>query len=213
MAHLLSALPEPEELYLSLEHPERNPTGMFEYKANDIEINLGTELVDAIVIFKPIFDARDKKKIKAVLSPDGTHITVTEPSVPTYLVDHVSQIHQMDRSDMCIPSKRAHQVIATDIKSKEARQTKKSLYFFPAGMRCKTNHFSNTVSKLKNNFRLMDVVLMKDAAGKEVKQLVSFIFWKVTINQESRHLKRQNSDDSEDLADTFKRMSAMNTGN
>jgi hypothetical protein len=75
-AALPALYPTEEEYTLNLEYPERNAAGMLVFRANDIEIK--NELVDVIRIYKPLFDMRDILKTKAVLSPDGDYIKVTD---------------------------------------------------------------------------------------------------------------------------------------
>ena len=82
-----------EEHTLNLEYPERNTGGMLVLRANDIEVD--SELIDSITIFKPLFDLRDYKKTKAILHENGGGISVFEPSVPTYLVNKVQKIHKL----------------------------------------------------------------------------------------------------------------------
>jgi hypothetical protein len=58
----------------SVKSIKRNPDRMFIYHTNHME--KGSKLVDCIRIVKPLFNARDFTKTKAVLSPDGDFIFV-----------------------------------------------------------------------------------------------------------------------------------------
>lgn len=177
---------------------------MFIYRTNDIE--KGLELVDSIRIYKPLFDARDFKKTKAVLSPDGDYIKITEPSTPAYLIKEVDILHDLEGTNQCIPSLREHKIIATDIKTKDWRQTKSTILTLPDDLACKIDHFGNTKGKLKANFRMQ-----KLKVSGSLEQVITFVFWQVAIDREARRLERQDSDDSEDAYDNAaKRMSGLN---
>jgi hypothetical protein len=79
---------------LSMDYPKRNPNGMMVFHANDMKVD--KELIDCITIYKPLFNARDIKKTKAMLHEDGGGILVTEPSVPTYMIKKVKEIHSVE---------------------------------------------------------------------------------------------------------------------
>jgi hypothetical protein len=72
----------------------------------------------------------------------------------------------------------AHRAAATDIKSKEICCNKRVELLFPNGITCKWDHFSNQKGKLKNNVRMMKVVVANKDLGSKVTQLVLFLFWK-----------------------------------
>jgi hypothetical protein len=166
-------------------------------RGNDIKI--GSELIDAITIYKPLFDMRDRKKTKAVLHEDGGGITITEPSVASFLIKEVAELHMLEEPTNCVPTEQAHKIAATDIQTREIRKNKQVHLMFPDGITCKLDHFNNKNGKLKNNFRLLKVIVEKKAdPANNIIQLIPFIFWKVTIDGESRHLERQTSDDDDD---------------
>jgi len=193
-----------------LNHPERNPGGLLVVRANNIKVD--KELIDAITFYKPLFDMRDSKKVKAVLHENGGGLTITEPSVPTYLVKEVVEIHLLEGDKDCVPTQQAHSIAATNIQTKEARQDKQVHLMFPAGIICKLDHFNGKKNrKLKNNFRMIETIVEKrKSPDKDRVQLTPFIVWKLTIDGEARHLEQQASDDSDDDWDAAsKRMSSM----
>jgi hypothetical protein len=187
-----------EDYDLSIDYPERNPYGMFAFRTNDVL--LGTELIDIISIYKPLVDSRDKKGTKATLHEDGCGFTVTEPSVPSFLIKNVLEIHALEGNDVCQPTKQTHQVAANNIFSKAVRQNKQVNFMFPDGITCSADNFNNQKNgKLKNQFRVLDVLVLAAAGGRPaIKETIPFIFWKITIENEARHLERQQSEDSDD---------------
>ena len=200
-----------EEYTLNLKYPELNPNGMMVFRANDIECN--TELIDTITIYKPLFDGRDIKKTKAVLHEDGGGITITEPHVPHYMINEVKQIHQLEGQEgLCIPTMRVHRIAATDIRTKPMRREKQVALYFPDESTCKIDNVNkHSGNKLKNNFRMLNIVLSeKGEDGEPLVQLVPFLYWKLTIDGETRQLERSTSEDSDDdFTQAQSRMSSM----
>jgi hypothetical protein len=144
-------------------------------------------------------------KTKAVLSPDGDYIKVTEPSIPTYLRKDVEAIHKLEGT-VCIPVKREHKIIATDIKTKDWQQSKETILNLPEGVICKADYFGNTKGRLKNEFRTIQFKV-----SDSMNQVAPFLFWQISIDREARRLERQDSEDSEDpFAAAQKRMSEIN---
>jgi hypothetical protein len=200
-----------EEYILNLKYPELNPNGMMVFRVNDIEHN--GELIDTITIYKPLFDGRDIKKTKAHLHEDGGGITITEPPVPHYMINDVKAIHQLEgKEGLCLSTMRVHRITATDIKTKPMRCEKQSTLYFPDEVTCKMDNFNkHGGNKLKNNFRMLNIVLSeKGEDGEPLVQLVPFLYWRLTIDGESRHLERSTSEDSDDnFTQAQSRMSSM----
>jgi hypothetical protein len=205
---ILPALPDIEEIILNLDQPEQNCNGMLVLKTVDIMVG-DTEQIDVITIFKPLYDPRDIKNIKAVLDADGGAITLTEPVVPCYFLKEVKEMHTLEDAlaggtKGCILTKRSHMLAATNVQAKDLRAQKKTILRFPEGIICK----HDGKGKLKNNFRMLKA---KMSAGEP--HPVQWVFWKLIIDSERRHLERQASEDSDDgFAEAQKRMSAMNVG-
>ena len=120
-----------ERFDLNLQNGECNPHQMLVTRVNDITV--GNQMIDAIVIYKPIADARDFKKVKAVLNSDGNGIVVMEPTIPSYLLEDVASLHI---GEPCVKTENAHRVIATAIANKSFRAKRwlstVSLKTFPA---------------------------------------------------------------------------------
>jgi hypothetical protein len=202
---VLPGMPDDEEIVLNIGNPERN-NSMLVLRTDDVMLSK-VEQIDQITIMKPLCDPRDIKHIKAVLDPDGRSIILIEPVVPTFMLKEVKAMHAMDDfggKEHCVLTKRSHQIAATNVQTNELRATKRTLLHFPDGIVCKT---VDKKAKLKNNFRMMQI----DAGEKGQQNLhpIQWVFWKLTIDSESRLLERQDSDDSDDLTDAMKRMSAM----
>jgi hypothetical protein len=100
---ILPALPDIEEIILNLDQPEQNCNGMLVLKTVDIMVG-DTEQIDVITIFKPLYDPRDIKNIKAVLDADGGAIALTEPVVSCYFLEEVKEMHTLE----CWGNKRLH---------------------------------------------------------------------------------------------------------
>jgi hypothetical protein len=105
-------------------------------------------------------------------------------------------IHKLEGSNNC--TEQDHRIAATAIQTKEVHGSKKVHLMFPDGVTCKSNHHNNKNGKLKNNFRLLTPIIEKKANPKDnIIQTVPCLFWEVTSDGESCHLKRQTSDDDD----------------
>jgi hypothetical protein len=202
-----------EEHTLNLDYPERNPGGMMAFLTTNVKKN-DDELIDVIRITKPLLDSRDKDAIKAKLHDDGSGFTLFEPATPSFMIKEVLEIHALDLEESCEREKEMHQVVANDISLKEARQNKQVTFEFPDGITCNTDNFANHKSGLLNKeFRLLDVLVDgvkgTDSAVMETK---SFVFWKLTVDTEARHLKAKAPSEQSDYAKARARMSSMNLG-
>jgi hypothetical protein len=188
-----------DQVTLNLDFPEMNPAGMMAFRVNNIEIDK-KELIDSISIYMPLCDGRDYKNIKAVLHDNGGGFLVTEPAVPFYMIKEVAQLHSLEGKNVCEDAMKMHKMVATAI-SKKQRHEKQVHFLFPDGIVCKANHFSNSKAKMKMNFRMMDILLKKgdpQLQTADVVQTVAFVFWRIAIDQEARHLERAASEDLED---------------
>jgi hypothetical protein len=127
-------------------------------------------------------------------------------SVNTVRSREVTDLHDLEASSTSIHSMRQHKIIATNIKTKDWRQMKVMILTLPDDMICKIDHFSNAKGKLKANF-WMQKLKVKGS----FKQVVTFVFWQVVIDQEACCLERQDSEDSDDAFEqAHKCMSGMN---
>ena len=54
------------------------------------------EVVDVVSVYKCAVDARDAMAIKAEMLEDGTDILVSQPSVPSFLIKDVNQMHELE---------------------------------------------------------------------------------------------------------------------
>ena len=201
---VLPGMPDDEEIVLDVGNPERNKT-MLVLRTD----NMHVEQIDQIAIFQPLCDPRDIKLAKAVLDPDGRSIILTEPVLPTFMVKEVKAMHAMEGcfgKAQCMLATRSHQVAATNIQANELRAMKRTMLHFPDGIVCKS---MDTKAKLKNNFRMMKINAA--AKGDEPNLInIQWVCWKLNVDSESRLLERQDLEDSDDLNDAVKRMSAMN---
>lgn len=174
-------------------------------------IVVDNELVDSLVIYKPLFDIRDATskniKIKASLLFDGTGIMVTEPKVPSYFYKEVEKIHLLEGLHGCETMRSAHHVAAKDIRNQTHRQQKRVLLRFPEGVTCKVGHFNGATSsndnKLKNNLRMMEMPVNKQ--GNQIAT-VQFIYWRVVIEGTHRCLNSDGEESDDCLEDAVKRM-------
>jgi hypothetical protein len=170
-----------------------------------------TQLIDALVIFKPIFDVRDakgKNKIRASMLPDGDGIVVTEPTLPTFMMEMTNEMHALEGEDNgCVPTYQAHRVAVTDIKKSAGRQTKEVVLRFPDGIRCKMEHFNGKKDglKLSNNLRILPGELGTGGAD----TTFAYIFWKLPIDEKQRLLQEEAEDSDDDLDEALLRMSKM----
>jgi hypothetical protein len=90
----------------------------------------GSEMVDVITIYNPLYDARDNTMTKGGLSSDGKFITVTEASTPTYLVKEAKAVHGLEGTHVCEATMRSHQVAANGISTKDSHKLKKYILYF-----------------------------------------------------------------------------------
>jgi hypothetical protein len=184
-----------EEFLLNWEEPQKN-NGMLVYLC---DVVVGNEMVESVTILKPIFDMRDakNKNITATLLGDGSGIRVSEPTVPSCLLDG-------PHGD-CRLSKIAHAVVAKSIKKKEAglartRQFKTVILRFPDGKTCNSKHFNKKGTHfLNNNIEVKGL----DIKGKDPKKIlmeskVAFMTWKVAVDGTTRDFNDSDDEDGDD---------------
>jgi hypothetical protein len=205
-----------EEHDLDFGFPERNPTGVFAFLTPNVMLH-SKEVVDVVWIYKCAVDARDAMDIKAQMLEDGTGILVTQPSVPSFMIKDVKQMHDADMAEaFAEPLLRDHLVQANAIDKRKERQSQQVEYKFPPGITCNTNHFKSKPSdnRLRNNKRLCKVTVIPGAAKGDPPiqtQDIPFILWRMTVDKEDRHVEQQDSDSDEDLATMYARTSNMQT--
>jgi hypothetical protein len=172
------------------------------------------EVVDVVLVYKCAVDARDAMDIKAEMLEDGTGILVSQPSVPSFLIKDVKQMHEYDKKEGFAESlMQDHLVTANAIDKRKERQTQQVEYRFPAGITCNTKHFKNKPAdnRLRNNKRLCTVTVIPGATKADdpiQEQDIPFILWRMTVDKEDRHVE-QDSDSDEDLASMYARTSNM----
>lgn len=194
-----------DEFTLDLKRPSANHNGMLVLRSDNLVS--GRDMIDCITIIKPLFDARDKLHVKAELLGDGTGFQVTEPSIPTYMVKDVEGMGILESEDEFENAVRAHHKVATTRTKDHLRRTK---FFFPDNIRCKVGKVPGVSLKMKNQFRLIKV----SGAGKvstQAPQILAYIVWRLIVDGETRMIEKQESEDSDDYEQAYKRMSNMST--
>jgi hypothetical protein len=194
------------EFNLDFDKPEKNPFGIMVFRANAVEHD--GQLIDKVTIMKPLYDPRDRKSLKATLDEDGTGITYTELSSPSYLFKDADLIHETEKEHTtaglaCEKTCQAHQVAANSIQSKEELRLQRVRLNFPDEVSCKIftqadKKASKKGNKLKNNFRMVEVKIGESADCENLMWEAPYVVWVFVINSEARHLKRQESEDSDD---------------
>jgi hypothetical protein len=172
------------------------------------------EVVDVVSVYKCAVDSRDAMAIKAEMLEDGTGILVSQPSLPSFLVKDVKQMHELDKDEGFTKSlMRDDLVMANAIDKRKERQTQQVKSRFPPGITCITKHFKNKPAnnKLRNNKRLCTVTVIPGAtkgAAPIQTQYIPFILWRMTVDKEDCHVELvDDSDSDEDLASMYVRTS------
>jgi hypothetical protein len=134
---LLYYLSEPHEMELDFVHPENNQ-GMLVLKGS--EILVGQEVVDAITIIRPLEDVEDFRqgRIKARLLADRTGIRISLPAAPAFLIEakDINALYELDGRNACAATKRAHDIVATDIQVDDEHQIRHIIAYFLEGITC-----------------------------------------------------------------------------
>jgi hypothetical protein len=174
-----------DEYTIDIKRPENHKNGIMVLRGYKI-VN-GKEVIDFLTIYKPLFDVRDanESKIKASLLSDGTGITITEPTLPTYFFTEVKEMHDLEGDDLCVPLFRAHAVAATGIKMRDSGRLIQSTLRFPVGIKCYSEHVNSSDKnsnslRLKSNLRVLKVDV-GELNGSPIENCVHYIFWKVAI--------------------------------
>jgi hypothetical protein len=193
------------------------------------DVKFEDEILNTLTIYIPVPDARDgkQKKYKATLLSDGSGIRVMMPSMPFYFIQAVDAIHSLEvggdtdagsaSTAICEQTKLKHLALATAMRTTRTRQVKELVFRFPDKMTCTNSHYNKRKSpadlKLKNNLRMLDVEVDKDADGDPVIHTMTFIFWKVVIEGEVQKLEAAaDSESDDDWTEATKRMSHMRLG-
>jgi hypothetical protein len=199
------ALPDDEPILLNVEHPHKNSHWILPIKSSSIKVGDDKAVVEALTVYMPVFDSRDimKKKYQATLLSDGSGISVTIPTLFLAILDQVEEIHALEHHALCEQTKTQHAVAATYVKSKPERLTKTLILKFPRGMTGNNKHFNGknassdeSILKLKNHYRILDIVVGTDEDDDEEIETINFIWWKVVIGEPQR--LADESDESED---------------
>jgi hypothetical protein len=184
---LFSPLSEKDiEYELNVERPECNQGGVFPILSKGIKVDKA--IVDKLTIYCPFLDLRDykAKKFKAQLLRDMSGVVVTLPTIPTFLINNVTQLHALEGGEGCVATERSHKVVGVGIKGNDSAQYKQITYRFPKGMTCNNKRFNdNRVSgdlTLSNKLRVLKVAVGADSAGSAMTQLNSFVFWELVID-------------------------------
>ena len=204
-----------EEYELNFQYPERNPPGLFAFMTPNVMLE-SKEMVDVVSVYKCMVDARDLLVTTAEMLEDGTGILVSQPSLPSFLIKEVKQIHESEKKEFfCESLMRDHLVMANAIDKRKERQPQEVELKFPPGITCNTKHFKNKAAdnRLKNNMRLCKTTVIPGATKTDAPdqtQEIPYILWRMTVDKEDRHVEfAADSDSDDDLIAMYKRTSKI----
>ena len=206
---------------LDLDNPEDNPHNLFAFKVDRIVCTAEDILCDAIVVFLPVFDARDaaSKLVKLEVNDDGSSFLIDMPKTPLYLLDQVKAIHGLEDKDTCIMTMLQHGETATALHKDKNRRILKVEAELPDGMTVNTTRFNEMKGKkkpgnerkVKNNFRLIKVCIGKTSGGDEIFQDVPFFYWKFVVEGSERPIDIDEEEEEEEdiVSQAVSRMSKL----
>jgi hypothetical protein len=167
---------------LDFVHPENNQ-GMLVLKGS--EILVGQEVVDAITIIRPLEDVEDFRqgRIKARLLADRTGIRISLPAAPAFLIEakDINALYELDGRNACAATKRAHDIVATDIQADDERRVRHIVAYFPEGITCSNRLFNDGMhgNDLKTYLQVYkNTVLSK---GKRIASPKPLVHWKLVL--------------------------------
>lgn len=133
---------------INLDMPEQN-NGIFPILA--LEVVVGTEKMNCLNIIVPLVDPRDLKRThySAKLLPDYSGIIITEPTQPHFIYNSIKEMYNIKKKETCKQTHLTHAAVGTAIHENISRQTKKTVWKFPSGMKC-TNEYFNEDFRLRN---------------------------------------------------------------
>jgi hypothetical protein len=179
---------------IHLEFPKQN-NGLLVVQGENIMVNSDKEVVDALTFLYPLSDPNNLLYLKAVLLPNGSGISLMEPTVTEYFWKWVVMIHNQETTEACEKMVTEHRNNAAALKKAETHRTKKILLEFPGGMRCKADHFSSKILKLKVPYRELEIPIRNSISN---KRFVQYAWWKVAINGRECVLESAGSWNDED---------------
>ena len=110
------------------------------------------------------------------------------PKAPTFLLDSVKQIHQLEGEGICLTSSRKHGEEGAEILADENCRVLKLGLSLPDGMLVSIDRFNEVIEngfvvgkQLQSHFRILEVPFAKNEHGDSVTQLIPFIHWKFLI--------------------------------
>jgi hypothetical protein len=192
---------------VNLYDPDLNINGMMWLKNDDVTIN--NEVFTMLTIIKPLYDPRDYHDEKLTLDSENSNILHhTGTVVPSFAINNVDMVHEQEEDDdnpevINFPRK-LHKTTATAIKGNDKRRLRMTNYKLPFGL--KLDHFGNTVSELKKNYRTVEFDISSDGS---IKHTACYIYWKVLVDGESRRLEPDAKQVDNPFAEAQKRMSKL----
>jgi hypothetical protein len=196
-----------------LSRPEASEDGMLWFR--DDKVVMGKEAVSILTGYLPLADPRDFTKIRLYLDFDGgsnsaTALFLEKPKIPGFFVDHVEKIHKQEiecspapeHPDVFKSTKTSHQIMANQLKSNENRLMSISRFKLPGDLAVKVDHFGNSSSEIKKNYRQVKVEVTA-----QFKATCSYIFFKILIDGEAARLEPDAVAANDVFMDAMKRMS------
>lgn len=192
-----------EEYTLNFDFPEQNRSGVMAFKV--AEIPVGKVRLNALFIYKPLFDCQDN--VNASLLEDGTGIVVTEPTIPSYMVDQHEKMHTLESqespSELYLAAFHAHTVLVALLRKENKRTTKKSILRFPDNIKCTLEHFNvRDGQKLENKFRLLPDL---DAIENETT-FNNYVVWILAVENTIQSLDLVGKDSKADISNAINRL-------
>jgi hypothetical protein len=203
------------EFTLNYLQPERNH-GFFAMRVMNVVV--GDERMDAIVIIKPLYDPRDAKEetmFNAKLLPNRTGIEVTEPSLPFYLQNSIKDVNNAEKhflksnagGSICKATALEYKTQAVDFSQSEYRRTKTTILRFPYNIKGCNDYLNNNDTKKSKHAHKYNLhthrrfVPQQIPLGKtqEIAWCGSYVYWKIVINGTVRSTEVEKTVDSDEL--------------
>jgi hypothetical protein len=199
---------------INFEQPEKNPHGYFCIRAQ--KIDKGSEQLDALVIYKALYDPRDAKAGNFVMEllPDRTGVTVTEPTVAHAFVNDVLQIHknEIKTGKFCKMTEQEHKMQSAILLQNPDRLQMVRTIKFPNGMTCSADVFSSKDSKNKQLVvegfcRFLPTEMKMGESSNKAKFCIPYICWKLAIDNSYLPLDQSSGKSKDLIDDAFQSMS------
>lgn len=188
---------------------------------NGLFVILGKEVVedntvmDRLTVLKPIWDLIDfdRGRYKARLTNDCGGIIIQEPIFASWMWNNPRKVMDLidaEEEEACARTELAYKTMKTRVNEKREYRIKETLYRFPEGITCNTDHFNkknrgSSSLLLDCNIHIFEHTVGKTDENRDIIMYCPFVCWKMAVDGEGR----RTAEDDEEVTATAAALSRI----